>query len=98
MITVQAVYENGVLRPTEPLELTEGQKASVSVTPTPPTLSLAEWERQIRAAKTIQEWIALANACPNPGPDFDIVQAINESRRLTGFRMPDSDSSTETAR
>jgi predicted DNA-binding antitoxin AbrB/MazE fold protein len=55
----------------------------------PPTTSPDEWERQIRTAKTMQEWVALANACPDTEPDFDIVKAINETRRLTGFRVPD---------
>jgi predicted DNA-binding antitoxin AbrB/MazE fold protein len=89
MISVLAVYENGVLRPKEPLALADGQEVSVTVVPTPPTLTPAEWESRIRAAKTIQEWVALANACPNPDPDFDVVKAINETRRLTGFRVPD---------
>jgi hypothetical protein len=50
-----------------------------------------EWESQIRNAKTIQEWVALANASPDEDSEFDLIKAINESRRLTGFRMPDSE-------
>jgi len=92
MISVLAVYEKGVLRPTEPLELIEGETVELTVArskpPTPP-LTADEWDGQVRAAKSIQEWVALANACPNPGPDIDLVKTINESRRLTGFRLPD---------
>ena len=87
MTTVLAVYQGGVLRPVHPLPLAEGETVEVTVAkPKPPP---DEWERRIRAAKTIEEWVALANACPDPEPDFDIVQAINETRRLTGFRLPD---------
>src|SRR5688572_29892337 len=93
MTTVLAVYENGVLRPTSPLELSEGETVEVTVarvTPTdPPVMSLQEWERGLRAAKSIHEWVALANACPDPGPDYDITKLLNESRRQTGFRLPD---------
>jgi predicted DNA-binding antitoxin AbrB/MazE fold protein len=88
MISVMAVYENGVLRPKEPLPLAEGQTVSLTVAPAQPALSPEEWERQIRAAKTIQEWVALANASPNPETEFDVVKAMNETRRLSGFRMP----------
>src|SRR5271154_3942801 len=89
MTTVLAVYEGGVLRPAHPLPFGEGETVEVTVakpkSPPPPD----EWKRQIRDAKTIQHWVALANACPDTEPDFDIVKAINETRRLTGFRLPD---------
>src|SRR5437868_1182857 len=101
MTTVTAVYENGVLRPTRPLALAEGQTVEVTVSepkPFEPPLTLAEWERRIRAAKDVHEWMALANACPDPGPDYDIVKEINESRRLTGFRLPDPEPETEAQR
>src|SRR5437870_2757183 len=96
MTTVTAVYENGVLRPTQPLDLAEGQTVEVTVSEPAslPPLTLAEWERRIRAAKDIHEWVALANACPDPGPEYDIVKEINESRRLTGFRLPDPEPET----
>jgi predicted DNA-binding antitoxin AbrB/MazE fold protein len=88
MTTVLAVYEGGVLRPAQPLPFGEGETVEVTVAkPQPP--SPEEWEQKIRAANTIQEWVAMANACPDPEPDFDIVKALNESRRLTGFRLPD---------
>jgi predicted DNA-binding antitoxin AbrB/MazE fold protein len=89
MINVSAVFENGLLKPTEPLELTEGEMVELTVgRPNAPT-PITEWERKLQAAKSIQEWVALANACPDPGPNVDIVEVINETRRLTGFRMPD---------
>jgi predicted DNA-binding antitoxin AbrB/MazE fold protein len=87
--TVQAVYQGGVLRPVQPLALDEGETVEITVAKPVRQGSLAQWEKDIRAANSIQEWIALANACPNPETDFDIVKAINETRRLTGFRLPD---------
>jgi predicted DNA-binding antitoxin AbrB/MazE fold protein len=87
MTTVLAVYEGGVLRPAHPLPLAEGE--TVEVTFSKPGPAPDEWERQLRAAKSIQEWVALANANPNPTPDFDVVHALNETRRHTGFRLPD---------
>ncbi len=33
-----------------------------------------------------------------PSPDDDIVKLINESRRLSGFRMPDPESVQEEHR
>jgi predicted DNA-binding antitoxin AbrB/MazE fold protein len=92
MTTVRAVYQGGVLRPAHPLPLAEGETVEVTITkPNPP--SPDEWEREIRAAKTIQEWVALANACPtDTGAEFDIGKAISETRQLTGFRSPDPDS------
>lgn len=92
MIHVTAVYENGVLRPTRPLELREGQTVEVTVTdPTPPPKTVEEWKERMRAAKSLREWADLAGACPepDPDPDFDVVRAINETRKLTGFRVVD---------
>jgi predicted DNA-binding antitoxin AbrB/MazE fold protein len=90
---VLAVYENGVLHPTRPLELAEGETVELTVSkpkpPERPPVSMEEWERRLRSAKTIQEWVDLANSCPDPGPDYDIMKLLNESRRLTGFRLPD---------
>jgi predicted DNA-binding antitoxin AbrB/MazE fold protein len=93
MSIISAVYENGVFRPTEPLAFKEGETVSLIVAP---ASTNSEWEQRIRNAKTIHEWIALANASPGEDSDFDIVKAINESRRLTGFRMPDPEPTAET--
>ena len=95
MISVQAVYENGVLRPSAPLELSEGESVSMRISPIPPMSTVDAWERQLQSAKSIQEWLALANACPCPDSEFDILQAINESRRLTGFRLTEPELNSE---
>ena len=100
MTSVLAVYENGVLRPREPLNLAEGQEVTVTVTEAlpplkplrPPTPEEEDYARRLKAAKNIQELFAVMDTAPpdpNMDENFDIVKAINESRRLTGFRMPD---------
>jgi predicted DNA-binding antitoxin AbrB/MazE fold protein len=88
MTTVLAVYEGGVLRPAHPLPLAEGETVEVTVAK-PQSLFPDEWERRIRTANSIREWVALANACPDAQPDVDVVKAINDTRRQTGFRLPD---------
>ena len=40
-ITVEAIYENGVLRPAQPLPLKEQEKVRITVEPTLPPI----WER-----------------------------------------------------
>jgi len=93
MTTISAVYEGGVFRPTEKFDLAEGDVVDLTVSkPAPPPaepMTMDEWSRRIAAAKSIQEWADLANTCPDEDPEFDVIKAINESRRLTGFRMVD---------
>jgi predicted DNA-binding antitoxin AbrB/MazE fold protein len=95
VINVPAIYENGVLRLTEPVSLREGQRVRVSVEPVPdlpgirpPTPEEEDYARRLLAAKSLEEMHAIMETAP-PSPDFDIQEMINESRRLTGFRMPD---------
>jgi predicted DNA-binding antitoxin AbrB/MazE fold protein len=53
--TVEAVYENGVLKPATPLPLKEHEKVSVTVEAARPPI----WERiAARAAETPQEELA----------------------------------------
>lgn len=91
MISVTAVYENGVLRPTTPLELREGQTVEVTVSDPPQPMTFEEWKEKMQATKTFREWADLAGACPatDDDPDYDIVKAINETRKVTGFRVVD---------
>jgi predicted DNA-binding antitoxin AbrB/MazE fold protein len=89
MTTVRAVYENGVLRPTQPLALAEGETVELTVSKPAaekPPLSLEEWGRRLMAAKNVQEWVELANSCPDPGPEYDVIAAMNETRRQNGER------------
>src|SRR5262245_25469177 len=87
--TVTAVYEGGVLRPSRPLPLAEGTEVRVTHEPTHPPeqpFDLAEWERRIRSAKTVQEWTELANALPPTDDGYDLLKALDENRRLVGER------------
>jgi predicted DNA-binding antitoxin AbrB/MazE fold protein len=103
-LTIRAVYEGGVLRPMEPLALPEGQSVAVIITTKEPaapplrapTPTEEDYARRIKAAKSLEEMHAIMEtAPPAPNETYDIVEMINESRRLTGFRMPDSDSMGE---
>src|SRR5947209_3034813 len=97
MIDVPAIYENGVLRLTEPVALRDGQRVRVSVEPVPdvpairpPTPEEEGYARRLLEAKSLEEMHAvMETAPPSPDLDYDILAMINESRRLTGFRMPD---------
>lgn len=91
MTTITAVYENGILRPTTPLELREGQTVELTVAETPPPMTIEVWKEKMRAAKSVAEWAALADACPesDPDPDYDVMKAINQARKETGFRVVD---------
>ena len=101
-LTVQAVYEGGVLRPVQPLALNEGETVEVTIvkakpagwTMRPPTPEEEDYARRLKAAKSLKEMYAVMETAP-PSPDYDIVAMINESRRLTGFRMPDPDPAGE---
>jgi predicted DNA-binding antitoxin AbrB/MazE fold protein len=97
MLSVLAIYEKGVLRPTEPLDLKEGQRVQLSVYPQLPLQSLRsptpeeeDYARRLKAAKSLTEMFAvMQTAPPSPNDTYDIVAVINESRQLTGFRLPD---------
>ncbi|WP_202947320.1 antitoxin family protein [Zavarzinella formosa] len=104
MATILAVYEGGVLRPTVPLDLTEGQTVQLQVYPRlppfkmrPPTPEEEDYARRLDACKTPEEMLAVMDTAPQE-PEFDIVEAINETRRLSGFRMPDPKPENEAAR
>lgn len=104
---IQAVYEGGVLRPTKPLALPEGETVDVIITQMEPlgpqlrepTPAEEDYARRLKAAKSLEEMHAVMATAPiGPEDEFDIVKEINQSRRLTGFRMPDPDSAEENGR
>ncbi len=101
---IRAVYEGGVLRPTKPLALNEGETVDVIIAQMNlpglevrnPTLAEQDYARRIRAAKSLEEMFAVMVTAPlTPEDEFDIGKEINQSRRITGFRMPDPDPSEE---
>jgi len=104
---IQAVYEGGVLRPTKPLILPEGQTVDVIISPMnysapqprEPTLAEKDYSQRIKSAESLVEMFAVMASAPlAPEDDFDIDKEINESRQLTGFRLPDPESTAETGR
>jgi predicted DNA-binding antitoxin AbrB/MazE fold protein len=93
-ITIQAVYEGGVLRPLEPLRLAEGQRVDVTIAyPKPSVAALDspnpaedEYARRIREAKSLEEMYAImATAAPLP-EGYDLTEALNANRKATGER------------
>src|SRR4051812_40271058 len=107
-LTIRAVYEGGVLRPLEPFDLPEGEIVDVMIAKAnpssgslgpplrAPTPEEADYARRMKAARSLEEMYAImATAPPSPADTEDIVKRINESRKLTGFRMPDPDPAEE---
>jgi predicted DNA-binding antitoxin AbrB/MazE fold protein len=89
-ITIQAVYEGGVLRPVQPLPLAEGQTVEVTVAPSGshplPQLSEEELIRRIKACKTVQELVEVTKLLPPDDGEYDILKALDENRRWSGER------------
>jgi predicted DNA-binding antitoxin AbrB/MazE fold protein len=90
---VTAVYQNGVLRPTQPLPLTEGETVEITLERRALGEALPkedEIDHRIRAAKTLEELFAAAEAAAELEPDdgYDLLQALNENRRLAGEARP----------
>jgi predicted DNA-binding antitoxin AbrB/MazE fold protein len=96
-ITIQAVYEGGVLRPTQPLDLAEGATVEVTITgasakqnePTlrPPTPEEEDYARRLKAAKSLEEMYAVMATAPPLPEDYDLCRALNANRKATGERL-----------
>jgi len=89
MTTVLAVYENGVLRPVQPLSLNEGETVEVTVSrPNPSESGLSEEEinRRLKEAKSYSEWLEATKLLPSDDGGYDIVKALNENRIWSGER------------
>lgn len=101
MTSVKAVYENGVFRPTEPVALADGQAVRLTVDEAsqpavePLSPEMAAYEARLKAATTLAELFEAFDTAPDdPNSDFDIVAAVNQTRRETGFRLPDPEPRT----
>jgi len=79
--TVRAVYQNGVLRLAQPLPLAEGTSVDVSVTPAP---EHDEITGQIKAARSVDELVAVLDTLPSDDGGYDILAALNENRIWSG--------------
>jgi predicted DNA-binding antitoxin AbrB/MazE fold protein len=91
MTTFQAIYENGVLRPIRPLPLAEGETVEIILAPPkslPAEPSETEAVQRIRSARTLEEWIAAANDTSAEEDGYDLLQALEENRKLAGDARP----------
>jgi len=89
--TVFAVYQDGVLRPTQPLSLVEGETVEITLVRaagSPPAQKEDEHVARIRAARTLDEWIAAANASPVEENDYDLPRALEANRFFSGDQRP----------
>jgi predicted DNA-binding antitoxin AbrB/MazE fold protein len=95
-ITVRAIYENGVLRPIQPLTLPEGEAVDVTIATTlaaaplmrAPTPAEEDYRQRINAARSLEEMYAIMASTPRLPGDYDVCQALNANRKATGERLP----------
>ncbi|MFI5461457.1 MAG: antitoxin family protein [Isosphaerales bacterium] len=95
-ITVRAVYENGVLRPVEPLALPEGEAVDVTIATTKPagpilrtpTPAEEDYARRIKAAQSLDEMYAVIATAPRLPEGYDLCRALSANRKATGERLP----------
>ncbi len=91
--TIRATYTGGVLRPVQPLSLSEGETVEVTITAPSDKSKLSEDEilNRIRACKSYHEWLEVTKLLPSDDGGYDIVNALDENRRWSGERplLPD---------
>jgi hypothetical protein len=64
-----------------------------------PHRKVQDYARRLQGVATLEEMFEIMAYAPATAEDdFDIVEQINESRRLTGFRMPDPGPDAEGSR
>jgi len=89
--TILAVYENGLLRPVKPLPLPEGETVEITLARIKDGPSAQKEEQaveRIRAARTLEDWIAAANATPVEEDGYDLLRALQENRQSSGDQRP----------
>jgi len=94
-IMVRAVYENGVLRPVEPLALPEGVTVALTITAAgpfhtvmrPPSLEEESYARRLRAARSLDEMFAVMANAPRLPEGYDLGAALNANRKAVGERL-----------
>lgn len=100
-ITIQAVYEGGVLRPTQPLPLAEGETYIITVHNVAPiatplrhlTPEEEDYVRRLKATRSLEEMFAVMETAPPCPEDYDLLEALNQNRKAMGERplFPDAD-------
>ena len=100
-MTIRAIYANGVFKPFQPLMLPEGAQVDLVYSTNLEhqsarvlTQAEKEYEQRIKAAKTIDELIAVQATAPPLPEGYDLCEALNANRRATGERLlyPERDS------
>jgi len=76
-----AVFEHGVLRPMQPLDLTEGEVVELLLTPKGSAVDSII--NRFRDSATLEELFAAANAASDDG-DYDLLEALDQNRALAG--------------
>jgi len=78
-ITVEATYEDGVLKPERPLPLSEREKVRVTITSAPqrPAVATGEGENAVRRSYGLLGWKGDAESVERIAldPEFDINEA-----------------------
>jgi predicted DNA-binding antitoxin AbrB/MazE fold protein len=88
---LEAVYENGMLRPLEPLSLVEKQRVHVTITDLPPLerINRRYAEQEWLAAHELEyagQWVALdGDALLSHGSD---AHAVRDEARRKGVHLP----------
>jgi predicted DNA-binding antitoxin AbrB/MazE fold protein len=94
-ITVQAVYENGVLRPVEPLALPEGVTVALTITAAgsfhsvmqPPSQEEESYSRRLKAARSLDEMFDVMANAPRMPEGYDLGAALNANRKAASERL-----------
>ncbi len=94
-IMIRAVYENGVLRPVEPLALPEGATVAVTITATGPSHSVMRapsleeesYAQRVKAARSLDEMFAVMANAPRLPEGYDLGAALNANRKAVGERL-----------
>jgi predicted DNA-binding antitoxin AbrB/MazE fold protein len=93
-LTIQAVYEQGVLRPVVPLSLPEGRTFDVIIAAAEPTVSVLrpateaerEYARRVNTTRNLDELLAVVSTAPPLPEGYDLSAALNANREATGER------------
>ena len=105
-ITIRAVYEKGVLRPTEPLTFGEGETVDLIIAPRnsgvspvspvqPPTSAEEEYARRIKSVCSLGDLYKVMATAPQLAEGYDLCQALNANRKATGERLLYAEASEE---
>ena len=84
VITVDAVYSGGVLRPSRPLALREGQHVEVTLTSAEPVAPDDHVMRGLVSATSVAEWVEATRLLPPDDGGYDILESLNRNRIAAG--------------